>query len=72
MLPGIVTLGLGNHFTNFLGVDGQLPRCFSKFIGNVPPQAVGLTLYVQAIPMKPSGFTLPFTPTNVGTTTFTQ
>jgi hypothetical protein len=73
VIPGVVELGLGNQFTNFIGVDGQqLPRCFSKFIGMVPPQAVGLTLYFQAIPMDPKAMTLPFTPTNVGVTTYVQ
>jgi hypothetical protein len=72
VLPGIVTLGIGNQWTNFIGIDTMGPNCFDVLIGTVPVEAIGITLYFQAIPMDMHAMVLPFVPTNVGSTSYSQ
>jgi len=68
VLPGIVSLGLGNSFTELIdlgtlqcGPDG------ANFFILTPPMSVpsGLTLYLQAITVDPQNLTTPLETSNV-------
>jgi hypothetical protein len=72
VLPGIVELGLGNNFTNYLcGISLEGP-CAEECIGIVPEALVGQRLYFQMVVFNPTGQFLPLPVTEVCSTLYTR
>lgn len=72
VIPGLVELGLGNNFTNYIcGISLEGP-CAVECIGIVPEALVGATLYFQMVVFNPSGQFLPLPVTEVCSTNYVR
>ena len=70
VIPGVISLEIGNNFQNYLcGVTLTGP-CAEECIGVVPPSAVGLKLYFQGVVFNPTGDFLPLPVTEVCETSY--
>ena len=72
VIPGLVSLGLGNNFTNYICGVGHDGPCVTDCIGEIPPVVAGITLYFQGVIFNPSGNFLPLPVTDVCSTHYVQ
>ena len=71
IIPGFVSLDIGNSFTSIMGWDGIQPNCYEHAVGPVTTAILGATLYFQAFAVDPNNVVLPITQkTNVCSTTY--
>lgn len=70
VVPGLVSLGIGNQGTNYLCGPATIGACVKRTIGLIPLSGVGQTLYFQSILIDPNTFSTPYLTSNICTTTY--
>jgi len=70
VIPGLVSLGLGNQGSNYLCGPPLMGECVQDTIGMIPLSAVGTQLHFQSILINPFTNATPWPTTNMCSTTY--
>ncbi|MCK5944607.1 MAG: hypothetical protein KAI24_21645 [Planctomycetes bacterium] len=70
VVPGLLSLDIGNQGTNYSCGPGAVDACFKRVVGLIPASAIGQTLYFQSILIDPVTFSTPYLTSNVCATTY--
>lgn len=65
IIPGIVSLDIGDNFTRYICGPGLRGTCVKDVIGVIPASLLGRTLYFQSIAVNPDNIVFPLQTSNV-------